>query len=141
MSLHNLIKQNASRLDGLSEQRLQRRVQKLASAAQISFAKQGLLQDHNRLLARINSEAKVRRATPSIVLEKGKAKVVSYEDLKEARAKRAAKDKAIAERGKAKRGRKREVAKPELCVLEPVTQVARTSEVAGSWRVPVAQMY
>jgi hypothetical protein len=33
--------------------------------------------------------------------------VMSYEDLEEARAKRAAKDKAIAERSKAKRGRKR----------------------------------
>lgn len=59
-SLHNLIKQDASRLDELSKQRLQRRVQKLASAAQISFAKQGLLQDHNRLLAKINGEAKIR---------------------------------------------------------------------------------
>ena len=141
MSLHNLIKQDASRLDELSEQRLRRRVQKLASAAQISFAKQGLLQDHNRLLAKINSEAKIRRATPSVVLGKGKAKVMSYEDLEEARATRAAKEKAIAERGKAKRGRKREVAKQELCVPEPVTQVARMSEVAGPWRAPVARMY
>jgi hypothetical protein len=140
-SLHDLIKQDASGLDELSEQRLQRRVQKLASAAQISFAKQGLLQDHNRLLAKINSEAKVRRATPSIVLGKGKAKVMSYEDLEEARAKRAAKDKAIAERGKAKRSHKREVTKQELRVLEPVTQVERTSEAAGPWRAPVARMY
>jgi hypothetical protein len=75
------------------------------------------------------------------VLGKGKAKVVSYEDLEEARATRAAKEKAIAERGKAKRGRKREVAKQELCVLEPVTQVARMSEVAGPRRAPVARMY
>jgi hypothetical protein len=60
MSLHNLIKQDASQLDELSEQRLRRRVQKLASAAQISLAKQGLLQDHNQLLAKINSEAKIR---------------------------------------------------------------------------------
>ncbi|KAH7549001.1 hypothetical protein BM1_10774 [Bipolaris maydis] len=35
---------------------------------------------------------------------KGKAKVMSYEDLQEARAKRAAKEKAVVERGKAKRG-------------------------------------
>jgi hypothetical protein len=33
MLLHNLIKQDASRLNKLSEQRLRRRVQKLASAA------------------------------------------------------------------------------------------------------------
>ena len=117
MSLHDLIKQDTSTLDEPSKQRLQRRVQKLASAAQISFAKQGLLQDHNRLLAKINGEAKVRRATRSVVL--GKAKVMSYEDLEEARAKRAAKEKIVAERGKAKRSHKRKVAQPESYELEP----------------------
>jgi hypothetical protein len=55
------------------------------------------------------------------VLGKGKAKVISYEDLEEAQATRAAKEQAIAERGNAKRGRKCEVAKQELCVLELVT--------------------
>jgi hypothetical protein len=80
ISLHDLIKQDVSRLDELSEKRLRRRVQKLASAAQISFAKQDLLQNHVQLLAKINSEAKVRRATPSIVLGKREAKVMSYED-------------------------------------------------------------
>ena len=116
-----LTRWDASKLNKLSKQRLQRRVQKLASAAQIFFAKQGLLQNHNQLLAKINSEAKVRRATLLVILGKGKAKVISYKNLKEARATRAAKDKAIAERGKAKRGRKREVAEQELCVLELVT--------------------
>ena len=140
VSLHDLIKQDISTLDELSKQRLQRRVQKLASAAQISFAKQGLLQDHDRLLAKINGEAKVRRATRSVVLGKGKAKVMSYEDLEEARAKRAAKEKAVAERGKATRGRKLEVTQQELGI-EPITQVARMSEVAGPWRAPVARMY
>ncbi|KAF5852433.1 hypothetical protein GGP41_007835 [Bipolaris sorokiniana] len=139
VSLHDLIKQDTSTLDEPSKQRLQRRVQKLASAAQISFAKQGLLQDHNRLLAKINGEAKVRRATRSVVL--GKAKVMSYEDLEEARAKRAAKEKVVAERGKAKRGRKREVAQPDSYELEPTIQVARMSEVVGPWRAPVARMY
>jgi hypothetical protein len=139
MSLHNLIKQDTSTLDEPSKQRLQRRVQKLASAAQISFTQQGLLQEHNRLLAKINGEAKVRRATRSVVL--GKAKVMSYEDLEEARAKRAAKEKAVAERGKAKRGRKREAAQKDLVELEPITQAARMGEVAGPWRAPVARMY
>jgi len=37
----------------------------------------------------------------------GKAKVISYKDLKEARAKRVAKEKAIAAKGKGKRGYKR----------------------------------
>lgn len=58
--LHNLIKQDTSKLNEVSKQRLQERVQKLASAAKISFAKQGLLQDHNRLLYKINNESKVR---------------------------------------------------------------------------------
>jgi len=63
-SLHDLIKQNAcvAAPDGASRQRLQRRVQKLASAAKISFAKQSLLQNHNRLLYTINNEAKVQRS-------------------------------------------------------------------------------
>jgi hypothetical protein len=102
---------------------LQRRVQKLASAAKISFAKQSLLQDHNRLLYRINSEAKVRRSTRSLVI--GKAKVMSYEDLDEARVARAAKDKAASEKGKAKRGRKRKASTRE--VEEAISQ----EEVAG----------
>lgn len=54
---------------------------------------------------------------------------MSYEDLKEARAKRAAKDKATAEKGKAKRGCNHKVAEQALCVLQPVTQVAQISEV------------
>ncbi|KAF2818931.1 hypothetical protein CC86DRAFT_308292, partial [Ophiobolus disseminans] len=62
--LHNLIKENARTLDEGSQRRLQRH---------------------------INKEAKVRRSTRSVVLEK--AKVISYEDLEEARAKRAAKEK------------------------------------------------
>jgi hypothetical protein len=104
--------------------RLQRRVQKLASAAKISFARQGLLQDHNRLLYKINNEAKARRTTQSVLLRKGKAKVMSYEDLKEARAKRAAKDKAAAESGNAKRGRKRKSAKQGPYVPEPDIELA-----------------
>jgi hypothetical protein len=106
-SLHNLIKQDtrAAEYDEVSRQRLERRVGKLASAAKVSFAKQGLLQDHNRLLYKINSEAKVRRSTRSLIV--GTAKVMSYEDLDKARVTRAAKDKAAAEKAKGKRGRKR----------------------------------
>lgn len=46
-SLHNLIKQDACALDKLSKQRLQKHVQKLASAAQRSFANENLLQEQN----------------------------------------------------------------------------------------------
>jgi hypothetical protein len=83
--LTDLIKQDACAAvsDEASRQRLQRRVQKLASAAKISFAKQSLLQDHNRLLYKINSEAKVRRSTRSLVI--GTAKVIEWEDLERAR--------------------------------------------------------
>ena len=44
-SLHDLIKQEACAFNEPSKQRIQRHVQKLASAAQRSFAKQTLLQD------------------------------------------------------------------------------------------------
>ena len=104
-SLHNLIKQEACAFNEPSKQRIQRHVAKLVSAAQISFAKQILLQDQNRFLSKINNEVKVRRSTRSVVL--GKAKVMSYEDLEEARAKRATKEKAIGDKGRGKRGRKR----------------------------------
>lgn len=155
-SLHNLIKQE---LNDPSKRRIQRHVQKLASAAKISFAKQTLLQDQNRFLSKINNEAKVRRSTRSVVL--GKAKVMSYEDLEEARAKRAAKEKATAAKGKGKRGRKRKNPAPEAEAeaeaetnsLEeevgsslPKNKVARMSEVEPAkalfpWRAPVAKMY
>jgi hypothetical protein len=147
---------------------LQRRVQKLASAAKISFAKQSLLQDHNRLLYRINSEAKVRRSTRSLVI--GTAKVIGWEDLERARTDRAVKDKAAVDKGKGKRGRKRKVsargadsdvedevgevdaqeAGPSVPTLKGKKK-ARRSRVQQpqaepepeleSWRAPVALMY
>jgi hypothetical protein len=89
-SLQNLIKQDAQTLNEANTQRLERHVQKLAHAAQISFAERALLHDQNQMLTRMNNEAKVRRATRSIVL--GKAKVMSFEDIEVARAARAAKE-------------------------------------------------
>jgi hypothetical protein len=62
----------------------------LANAAQISFAERAPLRDQNHFLTRMNNEAKVRRSTKSVVL--GKAKVMCYEDIEEARTKRTAKD-------------------------------------------------
>ncbi|KAF4630854.1 hypothetical protein G7Y89_g7281 [Cudoniella acicularis] len=47
-------------------------------------------EDRIQLLTTINNEAKVRRSTKSLVL--GKAKVMSYKDLKETRAKRLVKE-------------------------------------------------
>ena len=114
ISLQNLIKQDANTLDETSKQRLQRHLQKFANAAQTSFAERTLQQNQIRFLVKMNKEAKVRRSTKSAVL--GRAKVMSYEDIEEARAKRAAKDaakeaakaaKEEATAGKGKRGRKR----------------------------------
>jgi hypothetical protein len=91
-SLHNVIKQDTNVPD-----ETRGRIQKLAKAAQISFAERALLKDRNRFLFKINNEAKARRSTRSIVL--GKAKVMSFEDLEEAKARRAAKDEAAAQKG------------------------------------------
>ena len=114
-SLHNLIKQDAHTLNKTSIQRLERHVQKLANAAQISFAERAVLHDQNQMLTRMNNEAKVRRSTRSVVL--GKAKVMSFEDIEVARATRAAKE---VTKGKGKRGRKRKSAALEAD--EPETE-------------------
>ncbi|KAF1360962.1 hypothetical protein EJ07DRAFT_154345 [Lizonia empirigonia] len=110
-----MITQDAHAIDQTSKQRLQGHVKKLASAAQISFAERALLQDQNRFLSNMNNEAKVRRSTKSQVL--GKAKVMSYEDLEEARAKRKEKEKAAS--GKAARGRKRKAPALVVDITEP----------------------
>jgi len=52
---------------------------------------------------------------------------MSYEDLEEAQAKRAAKD-AAKTKGKGKRGAKPKSPAPEADALEPKAKVARTSE-------------
>ncbi|KFY25557.1 hypothetical protein V493_04585 [Pseudogymnoascus sp. VKM F-4281 (FW-2241)] len=57
-SLHNLIKQDQS-----STQRQQRHVQKLANAAQMSFAEVALLRNQKQSLITIANESKVRRST------------------------------------------------------------------------------
>ncbi|KAL5400320.1 hypothetical protein PMIN03_012469 [Paraphaeosphaeria minitans] len=157
-SLHALIQRDAYTLpDKLSKHRLQRHVEKLANAAQVSFAKQVLLEDQNQFLSTLNKEAKLRRLTRSVVL--GKAKVMSYKDLKEARKKRAEKENAKATVGKGKRGRKRKCPESEPNTGQgqeveagpsvPVqkAKVTRKSVVPESpkapelWRAPVARMY
>ncbi|KAF2657235.1 hypothetical protein K491DRAFT_655110 [Lophiostoma macrostomum CBS 122681] len=110
-SLQNLImEQDAQSLDETSRQRLERHLQKCIKAAQSSFAKGALQQNHIRLLISITNEAKVRRSTKSVILAKaeGEAKVMSYKDFDKARAKRAEQDAAkdAKEKTKGKRGRK-----------------------------------
>jgi hypothetical protein len=135
--LQNLIKEDAHALNEMSKQRLQRHVQMLINATKTSFAERSLQQDQIRFMKRVNNEAKVRRSTKSLVL--GKAKVMSYEDLEEARAKRAAKETAKA-KGKEKRSRKRKSPAHELDILEPKAKVARMSGALEEVRAPVARM-
>jgi hypothetical protein len=105
MSLQNLIIQrDAHALDETSKQNLARHLQMCTKAFQKSSAKSILQEDRIQFLTTINNEAKVRRSTKSLVL--GKAKVMSYEDLEEARAKRLVKESTQAAKGKGKRGRK-----------------------------------
>lgn len=98
-SLHNIIEQDTHGLAEASRQRLET----LANAALISFAECALLEDKNQLLFKQNDKAKRRQTAKSTVV--GKAKVMSFEDIEEARAKRAEKEKAAASKGT--RGRKR----------------------------------
>jgi hypothetical protein len=74
----------------------------------------------------MNNEAKVRRSTKSQVL--GKAKVMSYQDLEEARAKRLEKEKAAHD--KAICGRERKAPTPVVNVSESRTQVIQPSDTA-----------
>jgi hypothetical protein len=112
--LHSLIKQDAHTLDRTSIQRLERHVQKLVNATQISFAKRALLYNQKQMLTRMNNEAKVRKSTKSLIL--GQAKVMSFEDIKVARAAHVAKEVI---KGKGKRGRKCKSAAQEADEPEP----------------------
>ncbi|KAK3044655.1 hypothetical protein LTS18_000701, partial [Coniosporium uncinatum] len=78
--------------DCTNRQHKEKLQQKHTNATQLSFAERALLQEHNRFLAQMNNEAKVRRSTKSDVL--GTAKMMSYEDLERAKAERAAKEAA-----------------------------------------------
>ncbi len=111
------------------------KAEELANAAQVSFAERALLNNRNQFLTEANNEAKVRRSTRSVVL--GKAKVMSYYDIEEARAKLAAKD---AVKSKGERGRKRKNTEPEAseAELEPeVEVVSGTTEVKNDQGIRV----
>ena len=115
-SLRSLIERHAHANDEMSKQRLQRCLQKLTNATEMSFAERDLLVDENKLLLKQNNEAKVRRSTKSTVV--GKAKVMRYEDIEVAQAKRAEKEEAKA-KGKGRRGRKRKSTGQEADTEEP----------------------
>lgn len=87
MSLQKVIvRDDAFLLDQPKKEILERHVEKLSKAAHSSFAKIAIQTEQTRFLLAANIKAKVRRSTRSIVL--GKAKVMSFEDLKEARTER-----------------------------------------------------
>ena len=104
-SLLTLIKQDPC--DETSAKRHRRLVQKLANAAEMSFAQQALNQDQIQHLTKINDESKPRRKTKSEIL--GKARVMSYEDIEAARAKRAEQEADKEAKGKRKAGRPKRV--------------------------------
>jgi len=83
----------------------------------------------------ITNEAKVRQSTKSLVL--GKAKVMSYEGLEKARAKRADKEAAKEAKGKGKHSRKRKSAALEADTPEPIAKVVRMSEAPAPARASV----
>jgi hypothetical protein len=68
----------------------------------------------------------------------GKAKVMSFEDIEEARAKRVAKEVI---KGKGQRGRKRKSGTLEAGEPEPEPEVAQMIEAPEPWKTPVARMY
>jgi hypothetical protein len=76
------IKEDCYTLKGPSHHRLQ----KLARAAEKAFADRALLLDENRLLFEQNNEKQTRISIKSTVT--GNAKVMSYDDIVEAQAKR-----------------------------------------------------
>ena len=90
---------DACTLDEANKQKLDRHIGKLAKAAQISYARCTLQEDRIRDLSKINDESKPRRSTRALVLST--AKVISYEDLNAALAKRAEQEaKAVARQRK-----------------------------------------
>jgi hypothetical protein len=147
-ALHILMQRDACADNEISKQRLQRHIQKFANAVQTSFAERAIQREQIQFLRKVNNEGKVRQATKSLVI--GKAKVMSYEDLEEARAKRAAKDAAKA-KGKGTRGRKRKCPATADDASGLIAKAARASEVPmpmvtpATWRdetriAPVARM-
>lgn len=123
----SLLRQDALTLDEIDRRRFERQIQKLTKAAQISFARNALQEDHIWFLLKINDESKARRTTRSIVLRM--ARVMSFEDLEEARAKRAEQqEKSKVGKGKQNRSRKKHKdANTKGC--KPVTSLE--VEVAG----------
>lgn len=135
MSLQDLIiQQDAHALEDVDRQRLERHLQKLTKGAQTSIVKGTLQEDRIQFLLKANNEAQSRRSTKSLVL--GKAKVMSFEDLEEARKKRAENEvNRVAK--KRTRGRERKDGSPKARGPETITGAVRTDELIELARTPV----
>lgn len=103
--LQEMLIRDARMLGDEQRSKFEGRLQKLTKGAQTSIARNALQEDRINFLHKINNEARVRRSTKSIVL--GKAKVISFEDLEAARAKRDEKEAKKSAKKKQTRGRKR----------------------------------
>lgn len=101
--LRTLLEQSSHMLDDSNRHY----VQKLANAAERVFPDRALLLDENSNLFKQNNKKECRQSARSTVV--GKAKVMSYEDIKAAQAKRDAKEAAVV---KGKPGRKRKSSAP-----------------------------
>ncbi|KAK5110394.1 hypothetical protein LTR85_001272 [Meristemomyces frigidus] len=134
MSLQNMIvTHDAQSLDQRGKHSVQRHLQKLTKAAHIFLAKNALQRDQIHFLLRTNNEAKIRRSTKSLVL--GKARVVSYEDLVEARVERTRKEVAKEVGKKEKGGRKRKNNAPQADAQQlnaKMTRVTEAPKLAGA---------
>jgi len=74
LALHNFnLERDAQALEETGKQNIQRHLQKLTRGAQTSIARGALQQERIRSLLKTNNEAKVRRTTKSLVLEKSES--------------------------------------------------------------------
>lgn len=135
-----IIHQDAHALDDADKQKLKRHMQKFTKGAQTLVVGGTLKQDQIRSLRKANDEAQPRRSTKSIVLSK--AKVMSFEDLVEARTKRAEKEANKIAKKKRVRGRKRKSGEPEASGPEETVEAVPTDEAVETARslFPVAEM-
>lgn len=141
-SLYHLIKSDVEMVDETSKLRLERHVQKLTNATQVSFAERALLSEQVQFLNNINCEAKVRRSAKAEIL--GTARVMSYEDLELARKERALKTAAKEAKKAAKEPKK--AAKEANVAKKPKTSSSNNLRTAAGEMLeqryaPVARMW
>jgi hypothetical protein len=125
-ALHIRLREDAYADDDAGRERVLRQTQKLINAIETSFAERAIQRDQIQFLREVNNEGKARREAKSLVLGTGEARIMSYEDLEDARAKRAAKD-AAKTKGKGTRGRKRKSPASLDDRTNPPAKVARES--------------